>query len=137
MKTLLKTAALATAAVAIFGATAQSASASNRYAVTTIENPFSNITITYQYKWGNGQWRSATLYPGQSRWHSWQYRFANENRSPKLYIRFDSDRRAGVTYFQTYSLVRYAVPDQASRGKVYRFKFNGPARQYIDLYGTN
>lgn len=138
MTKLMKSAVLATLALGISGAAVESASAANRYAMVTLENPFKTITITYQFKWGEeGQWQTRTLYPGQSRWHSWKYAYPDQNRSPKLYIKFDADRYSGQYYWQTYWLVRYAVPDQASRGKVYRFKFNGPGQRYIEPYGVN
>ena len=113
---------------------ADTASAADRFAVTGIENK-STHTIRYQYKWGNGSWQSATLKPGERRLHWYTYPKANENKSPELDIRFDSEfDPKQKPFFITYKVKRNHAPvhDWAYAHK-YVFKNDGN-KYYVDLY---
>jgi hypothetical protein len=132
MKTA-STIAVAALALGLCGMTASTADAANRYALTKIENPLS-VPIKYQFRWGeNGEWQTVTLEPRSWRTHWWTYDYPDQNASPKLYVRFDSDMTEGF-YLQEYWLVSYAVPDTTpNRGKVYAFQWDGYSGRYIDL----
>jgi hypothetical protein len=90
---MIRTSLLALAAPLALAATMFSpakAEAANRFAVTGIENKTQH-TVTYQVKWGDGDWKSITLKPGQRWMHWYTYPKVNDNKSPKLTIKFDSE----------------------------------------------
>lgn len=92
----------------------------NWYAVVTIENPTS-MTIHYSFRWGDGEWEDFTLEPGDVRWHSWEYDYANQNESPRPYVRYDRDLTDAFE-MELYHLEAFASPYQlADYGKLYAF----------------
>jgi len=107
--------------------------AANRYAVVCIHNRTS-IAINFQNKWADvDRWESNTLQPGHSRWFSHRYDRQNENRSPTLLVRFDSDLRQ-QRYNLTYKLERRAAVGQScDEGRPYAFEYEPRNRQFIDL----
>jgi hypothetical protein len=110
------------------------AEAANRFAVTGIENN-STHTITYSYHWGDGAWKTVTLKPGTRELHWWTYSKANENHSPELHVKFDSEfDPQQKPFFITYKLKRSAAPahDWEDAHK-YTFKNDGN-KFFVDLY---
>jgi len=133
MRTILQS---VVAALAFTAGTESMASATdNWYGVVSIHNPTTQI-LTYQFRWGDGDWTSYTLYPGEYRWHSWTYAYANENSSPTPCIRYDEDLTSG--YFQReYSLIAYASPyHDAAWSKQYAFSANWYS-YLLSLYSQN
>lgn len=106
------------------------ANAANRFYLTCVTNQ-TPYHINYSWKY-NGQWRSATLSPGDRTSISWQYDYANENSSPSLFIGFDA-AVYNEYYYQEYQLGGFASPDKncSSHGKDYTFVKDG--NEYIDL----
>ena len=103
-----------------------------RYGIVTIHNKTDN-TINYAYRVGNGAWHQASNRPGHYRYYYHQYAFANENRSPRFHIRFDSDLGPGVV-MKGYVLKRNpAAWPNADFGRHYNFKRT--AGNQIDIYG--
>ena len=72
----LKTLVAALAVVVAFGGmgASRTLAASEKFAVTSITNR-TNLTIHYEFKWGNAEWRQASLQPGHTMHHSWAYEF--------------------------------------------------------------
>jgi hypothetical protein len=107
--------------------------AANRYAVVCIHNRTSTA-INFQNKWADvDRWESNTIQPGRSRWFSHRYDHQNENRSPTLLVRFDSDLRQH-RYNLTYKLERRAAAGQScDEGKPYAFEYEPRNRHFIDL----
>jgi hypothetical protein len=133
MRTILQS---VLAALALTAGSASMASATdNWYGVVTINNP-TNEALTYHFRWGDGQWTAYTLLPGEYRWHSWQYAYANQNSSPTPYVMFDVDMTAGA-YWQEYYLVAYASPyNAAAWGKQYQFQIDW-YNYLVDLVHTS
>ncbi len=105
----------------------------NRYATVCIGNHL-RYAKKYSIKWGNGPWKSRSVAPGKLVLHSWRYSRVNENRSPVILIRFDSDM-SSKKFFSQYRLEPYASPDQrCSSARKYRFKYEND-RRYVDLKG--
>ena len=130
-KRVIMCALAAFAAVAMF---APRVEAANRFAMTCIENK-TDITLKYRTQWGNGQWEHWSVNPGARNWHTWKYDRPNENASPVLHVSFDGDLSSRM-YNQQYKLESYASPQQGDcerYGKIYRFRYDGSARKYIDL----
>ncbi len=118
-----------------FVLSASSAQAANRFAAVTIENPL-NHPVTFMHKTKNSSWRSVTLGPGQHRTLRHMYGRLDEDRSPTLYIKFDQDLSAN-DYWSSGVVDRYAVRDEASRGKRYRFYLDGPTGRFMHLTSVN
>jgi len=109
------------------------AEAANRFAVTGIENK-STHTVKYQIKWGDGAWHTITLKPGE-RWLHWHtYSKPNENHSPKLTIRFDSEfDPKQKPFFIEYALKRNAAPAHDWED-AHKYVFRNDGNQFfIDL----
>ena len=103
------------------------------YGAIAIANP-TNVTIHYQMKWGEyGTWKSFTLEPGDVGYHAWPYSYANEDRSPIPYVRFDGDLGPGFD-FKEYSLKPYAVAYAGVDGaKLYTFVNYGGTLELISV----
>ena len=98
-----------------------------------IENP-TKVTIRLQHKWGDGQWTTDTLKPGEKKWFWWTYNRPNEDKSPRFYVRFDSDLHPGKVFEIDYDLKKNAAPaPDWEYAHKYFFKFDGDGN-YIDLY---
>src|SRR5687767_829363 len=68
--------------------------AANRFAVVGVENG-THVTIRMYHKWGNGEWKTDVIRPGGRKWFWQTYDHANENRSSKFHVKFDSDLQPG------------------------------------------
>jgi hypothetical protein len=114
-------------------ATLSPAAAANRFAVVCIKNR-TQIPVNYQIKWADvGRWESQVLHPGRQTSFAHQYDSQDENRSPRLNIRFDSN--LSKSNFSTgYKLERYrAAGDSCAEGKPYAFEYEPSNRNFIDL----
>jgi hypothetical protein len=122
------------AAVALIGSAAPAQAEDNYFAVVTVNNTTSNVTIHYSFRWGDDDtWQSYTLKPGETRWHSYAYDFPNQNRSPAPMVKFwNGINRKRV--LQQYSLEAYAAPDKgAAYGMPYDFVVVRDDEDYVDL----
>jgi hypothetical protein len=130
----LKTLVAATAVVVAFGSlcASEAQAASEKYAVTSITNR-TNLTIHYEFKWGNGEWRQASLQPGHTMHHSWTYEYRGQNRSPVKLVRFDSDLRTGKILTVTKEVKSNACYNKSEGGKLYVIEFEDGDRDYIVL----
>src|SRR5262245_21214635 len=116
---------------------APQAEAAARYAMTCIENK-TTITLAYSTKWGeNASWRSHRVVPAERISHTWEYAAGHERESPDLYVSFDDDLSSRMKS-RTYVLKSFAAPQKTDckrYGKEYQFRYDGSARQFIDLVG--
>jgi hypothetical protein len=101
------------------------------YGIVTVHND-TKSTINYQYCVGDGNWQDEAIKPGFYRYYWHKYDYANENRSPILQVRFDSDMSDGIAWRQ-YSLERNPASHvEAEFGHRYDFK-SRPGNQ-VDLF---
>ncbi len=99
---------------------------SSRYTVLCLTND-TDTSIQYSYRWGNGQWKSSTLYAGEVEMHSW-----SSSRYPNFEINFDSDATTGHDS-SAYDLEGYSATNPNCReGKNYSFMYK--SWWQIDLY---
>ena len=110
------------------------AHAANRFGVVCLHNP-TQATVALRVKWADvGTWEAYTLSPGHNRSFSHRYDSQNENRSPNLVVRFDSDARGGSRYNMNYQLPRRAAAgNSCAEGNQYEFVYEGSNRNFIDL----
>jgi hypothetical protein len=108
--------------------------AANRFGVVGVENG-THVTIRMHHKWGDdGSWAVDVLQPGARKWFWQTYDRANENRSPKFHVQFDSDLNPGKLFSINYDLKKNAAPaHEWENAHKYVFKYDG-TRNYIDLY---
>lgn len=92
-----------------------------QYGIVTIHNKTSRV-IHYSYRTGNGDWHETTIEPNHYRSYSHKYAYPNENRSPKLHIRFDSDMTSGVAKRQVTLDRKSAAYVRPEFGRHYDFK---------------
>jgi hypothetical protein len=109
------------------------AEAASRFGVVCVHNR-TNATINFQVKWADvGRWDSYALSPGGNRWFSHRYDEQDENRSPRLLVRFDSDLTQQRFNLQ-YKLNRRAAAGQScGEGMPYAFEYEPRNRKFIDL----
>lgn len=110
-------------------AAAQSEDAPYGYGVFRIQNPH-RVAIRYQVKWGANEWKSFTVSPGSTRWHS--YPLDAECRTPRPAIRFDWHTADDECTFRTYNLNTYVTRDPSNGGKAYYFEYSS-CGCYLDL----
>jgi len=105
-----------------------------RHALTCISNK-TNFEVKYQAHWANGSWQSFTVAPGGWRSHYHNYVYANENRSPKFYVRFDYDLKVDGSQFKEYLIGQFASPhtDCDRQSQHEEFKYTND-RKEINLY---
>ena len=128
---------VAAAALTLTAGSPAWARSGNRYAVTAIANPTANVRITYSFQWGDREWKTFTLEPGEVRYHYWTYDFTDQNRSPVPRVKFHTGINAD-RYFQTYRLEAYATPYQDRYAKKYRFvRVNTRVGDFLDLESEN
>jgi hypothetical protein len=124
---------LATAFISV-GFTAHAA---DRYALVCITNNTSS-TINFDFAWGEDDWETRSLEPGDTRYFAWEFDYANQNVAPDFYINFDSDMTQGE-YWLDYPLERFAAPetDCIYYGSQYAFDYDSVSGNTIDLFGYN
>ena len=128
--------ALAVAAAGLLLSSSQASAETMRFGVAKVQNDTGNLTITFNYKVGDGPWRQYTLGPGKAVifWH--KYARPNEDNSPTLQINFNSAIGNNPSFPITYTLTRYAAPDKLDQyAKTYSFRKNDD--NYYDLYSIN
>jgi hypothetical protein len=110
--------ALAAVVLAVAGLAASAAPAkAASFAMITIDNP-TDSTVSYQFKWGNGDWEDFSLAPGHYRNH-W-YPLDEDGRAPTPQIRFDDGHGNVVAY----RLEFYASETRGyDQGKIYYFRW--------------
>ncbi len=63
-----------------------------------------NATISYRYKWGDGQWQNYKLEPNYQNWICWKYDNPQKS-SPNLTFQLDVDMSKGSSW-TTYAITR-------------------------------
>ena len=95
--------------------------AQEHYAVTCISTA-TDTTVHFFYRYGNNEWKLIEVSPGESHYMSWEYDYANQNRSPQLQIRYNDI--PDTQHFTTYNVKGYASSSQnCVEGKQYEFYF--------------
>ena len=107
--------------------------AANRFAVVGVENG-THVAIRMQHKWGDGQWATDVLQPGGRKWFWHTYEHANDNRSPRFHVQFDSDLSPGRVFNIPYELKKNAAPaHEWENAHRYVFRYDGNTK-FIDLH---
>ncbi|MBY0371433.1 hypothetical protein K2X33_12150 [bacterium] len=113
-------------------ASAQSFAVDNEYALTCFQNDTGSRIYFKIYD--SAGWSKMDLiasYATYAVWH--RYSYANENRSPYLYMQVDTDLTNNA-YYQTFQLTRYARPSKECNGAVdYRFQYENGNTNYLRL----
>ena len=127
-----KLASIGAAALALALA-ATSATAATRYAVIAVENATNNATVGMSFRWGEGEWKTRRLKPGERHYFCHKFDKPNENKNPPFHIKFDSDVRPGE-YVERYHLKALAAADCGfEQGHKYKFKYEVKGK-FVELY---
>jgi hypothetical protein len=113
---------------------APNADAANRFAMTCVENR-TKITLNYRVRWGDGSWSRSSVGPGRRISHTYRYPPGKEGKAPTLTIGFDDDLSAEATQ-REYQLESYSSPQKTDcirYGREYQFRYDGTAKNFIDL----
>lgn len=105
-----------------------------QYRSFSIENP-TNVTLHYQVRWGDGEWKESKLEPGKVMTH-WL-----KGDGPEEVVKFRFDRSAQEGYqekvytldYRTVDLGLNVLPSPDYDAKVYYFKYD-KGGQNLDLY---
>lgn len=136
MKNAARKLTVALSVVIAMGTVAAKGEAANHFAKIQIHNS-SNEFVTYAYCWDNSEnWKTVSLAPGATHHHYWTYGYANQNHSPRLFVKFDANRTHS-DYIKTYNLPLYAVPSLDYAGRVYHFRYTDYASNWLDLRFLN
>ena len=103
-----------------------------KFAVVRINNTLSGpVTLYYRWVWSNNgnvqaDWKK-TVIPAGKQWSFWYTYKNNVAKSPDFFVRFDTDRQVGVSFWE-YALGRGAAPDfnDPSFGAIYTIKYSQP-----------
>jgi hypothetical protein len=126
------TSSVAIAVLASMAFVSTGAHAANRFGVACVFNKTS-IPINFQAEVGNGRWEQYRLAPGASRWFGHKYDHANQDQSPPLRVKFDSDL-SKARYNIEYKLSRRAAEGETcGEGKPYGFQYEPNNHNFIDL----
>jgi hypothetical protein len=108
------------------------AHAANRFGVACVFNK-TNISINFQAEVSNGKWEQYRLAPGENRWFAHKYDHQNQDQSPPLRVRFDSDLSQARFNLEYKLPRREAEGDTCGEGKPYGFEYEPNNRNFIDL----
>jgi hypothetical protein len=108
------------------------AHAADRYGVACVLNK-TNVHVNFQAKVGDAGWEQFSVEPGGNRFFWHKYEHQNEDKSPTLLVRFDSDLTQ-ARYNLEYRLERRAAEgNSCAEGKPYAFEYEPHNRNFIDL----
>jgi hypothetical protein len=99
------------------------------YGSFVLRNP-SSVTIHYQIKWGDGEWKSCSLPPNHIEWHA--FPLDEDGYTPRPKIRFDWIGGDGSVTNRYYDLQTRAT-STPRYGKRYVFRYSGAGR-FLDLH---
>lgn len=125
------------AALALIGgslAMSNRAEAVDRFAFVQIYNT-TDIVLTFQYRFGNGNWQNAMVRPGET-FYLW-----SEFTAPGSYVyqpialRYDEDLRPGYDFWQEFLPgVGYSPDANYANGYLYYFGYDGNLRQFVHMF---
>jgi hypothetical protein len=129
---------IALALTVVLAALANSASAAdNKLAVINVNNGSKDLTLNFEYRWGNGKWESVKdLKPGRTMtlWHP----LDAKGQAPNLQVRMNRAIGNAKPITKTFDLTwAPAAKATASTGKQYEIARDLIDRQYVWLAERN
>jgi hypothetical protein len=107
-----------------------------KFAVVTINNGTPDVTVTFEWRFGNDQWQKYTLAPGKA---VYLYRGLDANgKSPSPQIRFQEGINKAKPFPKTVRLNFNAAPDVGTNfGYSYTLNRDTSNNDYIHLDDTS
>ena len=102
------------------------------YAQFSITND-TNDTINYSVCWGDEGWKSWSVKPGETMYHWYKYRYANQNRSPRPYVKFDADLTSGNYFEKRWATALATAHKKCDSCKEYVFQSQGNVLDILQL----
>jgi hypothetical protein len=114
---------------------AHDAAAQNRFAVVTLLNQTPDVTVQFQYRWGNNaQWTPFQNFrPGANEWFA--IPLDGNGRAPPFEMKIDEAIGAAQGIDKSYNLQWNTAPDRSSQfGHQHAIRRDQTDRDYIDHY---
>jgi hypothetical protein len=105
----------------------------NRFAVVTVNNNTTNVTVHFSYRWGDGEWQEIkNLKPGNSQWFAIPL---NNGSAPRFQIKINEAIGAAQSINRTFNLKWKAAPDRGSKfGHQFEIVRDKSNSDYISVY---
>jgi hypothetical protein len=116
------------------GAPGSASADDNRYAVATIYNRTRDVTIHFDYRWGDGEWkRVKNLKPGRAEWISFDLN--DQGNAPRLQMRINEAVGNAKTYDKVFNLRWRRAPDRGVKfGHPFSIKRDTQDNEYVSVY---
>jgi len=110
------------------------ASAQSRFAVVTLLNQTPDVTVHFQYRWGNAQWTQFSNFrPGANEWFS--IPLDGNGQAPPFEVKINEAIGAAQRIEKSYTLQWNRAPDKGGQfGHQHAIRRDRNDRDYIDIY---
>ncbi|HEY1188136.1 MAG TPA: hypothetical protein VGE74_10790 [Gemmata sp.] len=107
--------------------------AGNKVAVVTVNNPTSDLTLTFDYRWGNGKWETVkALPPGRAM--TFSHPLDAKGRAPGFQVKLNRAIGKAKPLIKTWDLNWKAAPKAEARfGSQYEISRDLIEREYVWL----
>jgi hypothetical protein len=110
------------------------ASAQSRFAVVTLLNQTPDVTVHFQYRWGNSQWTQFRNFrPGGNEWFS--IPLEGNGQAPSFEMKINEAIGAAQRIDKSYFLQSNPAPDKGSQfGHQHAIRRDRNDKDYVDVY---
>ena len=112
------------------------ARADDRFAKVCIKNETTS-NMKFNWRFGNDAWKQIDLTPGRQEIFWYEYAKVNQDRSPYLYIAYDSMVRGSKQETKQLRLNAAAGNDNCNQAKMHAFRIEASDSNFISLYQIN
>jgi hypothetical protein len=116
--------------------TCSAARADDRYAKVCIKNE-TTANIKFSWRFGDDPWKQVDLTPGRQEIFWYEYAKVNADRSPYLYVSYDSKISGKKEESKKLELYRAAGNDNCNQAKMHVFRIEPSDPNFITLYQSN
>jgi hypothetical protein len=116
------------------GAPKSASADDNRFAVATIYNRTKDVTIHFEYRWGDGEWKKVKdLKPGRAEWIF--HELDAQGNAPKLQMRINEAVGNAKSYDKVFDLKWRRAPDKGVKfGHPFSVKRDTQDNDYVSVY---
>ncbi len=124
--------ALAASALLFAGSTATADD--NRFAVVTVNNNTTDVTVHFSYRWGSGEWKEFKNFkPGKAEWFA--IPLDANGGAPKFEVKINEAIGANQPVKKTFVLKWNAAPDKGTKfGHQHEIVRDKADKDYVSVY---
>jgi hypothetical protein len=106
----------------------------NRFAVVTVNNSTTDVTIHFSYRWGDGEWKQfKNLKPGAAEWFA--IPLDGNGNAPRFQIKINEAIGANPPVNRTFNLRWKRAPDRGTKfGYQYGISRDSNDNDYVSVY---